>query len=70
MALPNLKPDEVQIVLRSHMFFKIVQNDWIHRLKARHPEIEITVEMISNLNNGGSCNVFDLIDEIQKALKN
>lgn len=57
-------------MLRSHLFFKIVQNDWIQRIKARHRDIEITEGMVSNLINGGSCNCFDLIDEIQKAFKN
>lgn len=69
LALPQLKLDEVQIVLRSHLFFKMVQYDWSTRMKARHEDIEITSEMIGNLKNGGECNIFDLIDEIPKAFK-
>jgi hypothetical protein len=46
-----------------------VQQDWSNRIKARHPDIEITSEMIGNLNDGGECNIFELIDEIPKAFK-
>ena len=57
-------------MLRSHLFFKIVQQDWSARIKARHPDLEVTSELLGNLSNGGECNIFELIDEIPKAFKN
>ena len=59
--------DAIQIVLRCHMLFKLVQQDWIHRLKTNHPTLEITRDNEMNLKTGGECLVFDMIDELSKA---
>jgi len=69
LALPPLRLDEVQIVLRSHIFFKMVQTDWIKRISTNHKYLEVTAENHSNMVRGGDCNIFDLIDEVQKAFK-
>ena len=36
MAVPPYRLDEVQIVLRSHLFFRMVQEKWMHRIKTNH----------------------------------
>ena len=64
LTLPSMRIDEVQIVLRSHLFFKIVQLDWSQKLKARNLNLEITSEIMGNMGNGGECNIFDVIDEV------
>ena len=45
MAVPPYRLDEIQIVLRSHMFFKMVQESWINKTKKIHNKlVEITKE--------------------------
>lgn len=49
------------------MLFKLVQSDWIQRLKLNHPQLEVTRDNEMNLKTGGDCLVFDILDEVQKA---
>ena len=42
MAVPPYRLDEIQIVLRSHMFFKMVQENWIHKTRTNHKYLDIT----------------------------
>ena len=44
LAEPAYQKDEIQIVLRSHMFFKMVQENWISKTKLNHKFLEITKE--------------------------
>jgi hypothetical protein len=60
------KLDDIQIVLRSHMFFKMVQTDWITRTKVNHPMLEITKDNEINITTGGECLIFDILEELQK----
>lgn len=66
MAEPPYHLDEIQIVLRAHLFFKMVQENWIKNEK-KHSYNEITKEDESNLNRGGNCSIFEIIDEIKTA---
>ena len=69
MAVPPFRLDEVQIVLRSHLFFKMAQENWIARIKKMNNKaIEVTREDESNLKRGGNCSVFDLLEELKVAL--
>jgi hypothetical protein len=67
MSEDSYRLDAIQIVLRCHMLFKLVQSDWIARIKVNHPTLEITRDNEMNLKTGGECLVFDIIDEMQKA---
>ena len=69
MAAPPYRLDEIQIVLRSHMFFKMVQESWITKTKRSHNFLEISKEDEQNLNRGGNCGIFELIDELKIAFK-
>ena len=44
LAQPPYTQDEIQIVLRSHMFFKMVQENWINKTKLNHKFLEISKE--------------------------
>jgi hypothetical protein len=70
LAPPPLRLDEIQVVLRAHLFFKMVQQDWIHRTKANHPTFTLTRDNEHNLERGGDCLIFDIIEELQKAFSN
>ncbi len=67
MAIPPYRLDEIQIVLRAHLFFKMVQENWIQKQKTNHKYNEITKEDESNLNRGGNCGIFEIIDELKTA---
>ena len=41
MTNPPLRLDEVRIVIRAHTFFKLVQLDWIAKIK-KHKHFEVT----------------------------
>ena len=41
MAVPPYRLDEIQIVLRSHLFFKMVQENWMTRIKTNHKYLDI-----------------------------
>ena len=69
MALPPLRLDEIQVVLRCHMIFRMTQVTWLERTKTNHKFLELTNDMELNLMNGGMCLVFDLIDEVRIAFK-
>ena len=67
MALPPYRLDEIQIVLRSHLFFKMVQESWLSRIKTNHKYLEVSKDDESNLVRGGNCSVFDILSELQLA---
>lgn len=67
MAVPPYRLDEIQIVLRSHLFFKMVQENWLTRIKTNNKYLEVTKDDESNLNRGGNCNIFDLLEELKAA---
>ena len=69
LAVPPLRLDEIQIVLRTHIFFKLVQSDWLNRTKTNHKFLEITTENQANLNTGGDCLIFDILEELKQAFK-
>ena len=69
MAVPPYRLDEIQIVLRSHLFFKMVQENWITKTRTNHKFLEITKEDESNLKRGGNCSIFEILDEIKVAFK-
>lgn len=69
MAVPPYRLDEIQIVLRSHMFFRMVQEGWIAKTRKNHKFLEITKEDEQNLSRGGNCGIFDLIEELRVAFK-
>ena len=69
MATPPLRLDEIQVVLRSHIFFKMVQRQWIEKVRVNHKYLEITKDMESNLKTGGDCSIFFILEELQKAFK-
>ena len=53
--------------MRCHIFFTAIQKKWIKRAKAMN--LEITDDMYENMVNGGSCSVFDIIEELKVAFK-
>lgn len=67
LAMPQMRLDEVQIVLRSHLFFKMTQQKWLRHMKEAHCDHETPQETISNLATGGECSIFFIINELQKA---
>lgn len=67
MALPPYRLDEIQIVLRSHLFFKMVQDSWMYRIKMNNKYLEVTKEDEQNVKMGGNCNIFDIIEELKVA---
>ena len=69
MAVPPYRLDEIQIVLRSHLFFKMVQENWMTRIKTNHKYLDIPKDHESNLVRGGFCGVFDLLEELKVAFK-
>ena len=69
MAVPPYRLDEIQIVLRSHLFFIMVQENYIHKIKTNHKQLQITKDDESNLMRGGNCGIFDLMDELKIAFK-
>lgn len=69
MAVPPYRLDEIQIVLRSHLLFKMAQENWMQRVKVNHKYLEITKEDESNIHRGGNCSIFDLLEELKFAFK-
>ena len=69
LALPKLRQDEVQITLRCHTFFKIVQANWIKKMRVNFKELEISEYNESNMVNGGECSIFEILFELKKACK-
>ena len=69
MAVPPYRLDEIQIVLRSHLFFKMVQENWIQKTRTNHKQLVITKEDESNLIYGGNCGIFEINDELRIAFK-
>ena len=69
MAVPPYRLDEIQIVLRSHLFFRMVQEKWIQRIKTNHKQLHIGKDDESNLIRGGNCGIFDINDELKVAFK-
>ncbi|CDW83377.1 UNKNOWN [Stylonychia lemnae] len=65
---PFMLKDQVSIVVRSHLFFKEVQSDWVKRMSLKGTD-KIPEDTLSNMRNGGECNIFDLIDELRVAFK-
>lgn len=70
MALPPYRLDEIQIVLRSHLFFKMVQENWIYRVRTNQKYLELTKEDEMNVKKGGNCSIFDIIEELKAAFIN
>ena len=56
-------------MLRSHLFFKMVQETWLAKTRKNHKFLELTKDDEENMNRGGTCNIFDLIDELKFAFK-
>ena len=69
LGIPPLRLDEIQIVLRTHIFFKLVQDEWLTRLKTNHTYLPLTKDSEANLNTGGDCLVFDVLDELKVAFR-
>lgn len=69
LGIPPLRLDEIQIVLRTHIFFKIVQEEWLTRLKTNHSYLPLTKDSEANLDTGGDCLVFDMLDELKVAFR-
>lgn len=67
LALPPMRLDEIAIVVRAHTFFKLVQWDWVTKMRTNYKMLEITSDMESNLNTGGDCSVFDILDNLKTA---
>ena len=67
LALPPMRLDEIQIVIRAHTFFKLVQSEWQTKIRTNYKMLEITSDQESNLNNGGECSVFDVLDHLKAA---
>lgn len=54
--------------MRSFMFFKVVQEQWLKRTKEKFNYLEITDDNDWNLINGGECSIFELMFELKKAM--
>jgi hypothetical protein len=67
LALPPMRLDEIQVVIRAHTFFKIVQADWIAKMRKNYKHLEITSDNESNIFNGGECSVFEILDALKTA---
>lgn len=65
---PSMRSDEVRIVIRAHTFYKMVQNDWINKTRTNNKTLEITSENEYNLNTGGECSVFEILNELKNAV--
>jgi hypothetical protein len=68
MTQPALRGDEVGVILRSHLFYKALQADWLDR-ERKKGLLEVTDDMYANLGDGGHLLIFDAIEEIKIALK-
>eukprot|EP00347_Sterkiella_histriomuscorum_P023774 403333433 len=64
---PYFMRDSVSIIVRAHLFFKEVQQDWVKRLTKMNQKV--SEETVNNLKNGGECMIFDIIDELRIAFK-
>ena len=69
LALPPMRLDEIQIVIRAHTFFKLVQNDWIQKIRTNYKMLEISSDSESNLCTGGDCSIFELLDQMAVAMR-
>ena len=65
---PSLRSDEAKIVIWAHTFFKMIQNDWINKTRTNNKTLEITAENEYNLNTGGECSVFEILNELKNAV--
>jgi hypothetical protein len=68
MTQPALRGDEVGIILRSHLFYKHLQEEWLAREKKKGI-LDVTDDMAANLVDGGHLLIFEAIEEIKVALK-
>ena len=69
LGVPPLRLDEIQIVLRTHIFFRSVQEEWINRTRTNHKYLELNKDNEPNLNTGGDVLIFDVLEEIKIAFK-
>ena len=67
MSNPPLRLDEVRIVIRAHTFYKLVQLDWLAKMK-KSQRTDITDENEFNLTTGGECCTFDILEQIKVAM--
>ena len=51
------------------MFFKMVQDNWIQKVRKNHKYLEISKDDEFNLNRGGNCGIFELLEELRHAFK-
>jgi hypothetical protein len=58
------------VVIRAHTFFKLVQADWIAKMRKNNKDLIITNENESNISTGGDCNVFEILDSLKTAMQN
>jgi hypothetical protein len=65
---PSLQSDEARLVIRAHTFFKMVQDTWINQTRTNFKNLEITNENEFNLNTGGECSVFEILNELKTAV--
>lgn len=65
-----MRSDEIQTITRCHTFFKQIQTDWIHRTRTNYKTLEITSENEFNMESGGDCLIFDLLQAIPNAFPN
>lgn len=68
LSEPRYKNDECRLIIRAHTFFKIVQADWIAKTRTNHKTLEITDLNEQNLQTGGECSVFDIMQELKNAV--
>jgi hypothetical protein len=54
-------------VLKANKFFILCQKKWIDRVVKEDNMEPPSAEDISNINNGGVCSAFEIIDELKDA---
>lgn len=65
IAPPPYRHSEKQLVLQSIEFFKICQGIWVKDLSEQGlKEAILSEDKISNMDDGGLCSIFVIIDEL------
>lgn len=69
MTTPPYRPDEIQVVLKAHQFFLLCQGIWLNRMRRTPGSVLPSESALSNLADGGSCSIFEVLDELRLAFQ-
>ena len=62
----HIRKEDCDAMVKARLIFNEGQQNWFNKNKEKG--VKLKEEQLSNMRNGGECNVFDIIDIVLKAL--